>query len=68
MPDTTNLGTPEDVLPGGARPRRSHEAGGQRRESTMDMELAAPPGLNGCGCAHLHLCRWLGISTREVLD
>lgn len=43
MPDTTNPGTPEDVLPGGARPRRSHEAGGQRRESTMDMELAAPP-------------------------
>jgi hypothetical protein len=23
MPDTTNPGTPEDVLPGGARPRRS---------------------------------------------
>lgn len=43
MPDTTNPVTPDDVLPGGARPRRSHEAGGQRRESTMDMELAAPP-------------------------
>ena len=43
MPDTTNPGTPEDVLPGGARPRRSHEAGGQRRESTIDMELATPP-------------------------
>jgi hypothetical protein len=43
MPDTTNPVTPENVLPGGARPRRSHEAGGQRRESTMDMELAAPP-------------------------
>ena len=43
MPDTTNPVTPEDVLPDGARPRRSHEAGSQRRESAMDMEVAAPP-------------------------
>ena len=31
-------------------------------------KAAARWELNGCGCAHLHLCRWLGISTREVLD
>ena len=38
--------------------------------TSLVIELPPEPAgeLNGCGCAHLHLCRWLGISTREVLD
>src|SRR5947208_823294 len=55
MPDTTNPVTPEDVLPDGARPCRSHEAGGQRRESAMDMEVAAPPVERGPAAAALVL-------------
>jgi hypothetical protein len=34
----------------------------------IELPLEPAGELNGCGCAHLHLCRWLGISTREVLD
>ena len=38
--------------------------------TSLVIELALEPAgeLDGCGCAHLHLCRWMGISTREVLD
>ncbi len=38
--------------------------------TSLVIELPPEPAgeLNGCGCAHLHPCRWLGISTREVLD
>jgi hypothetical protein len=38
--------------------------------TSLVIELPLEPAweLNGCGCAHLHLCRWLGISSREVLD
>ena len=41
-----------------------------RRGTSLVIELPLEPAgeLNGCGCAHLHLCRWLGISTSEVLD
>ena len=34
----------------------------------IELPLEPAEELNGCGCAHLHLCRWLGISIREVLD
>jgi signal transduction histidine kinase len=38
--------------------------------TSLVIELPIEPAgeLNGCGCVHRHLCRWLGISTREVLD
>ena len=41
---------------------------GEGTSLVIELPLEPAGELNGCGCAHLHLCRWLGISTREVLD
>jgi hypothetical protein len=41
---------------------------GEGTSLVIELPLEPAEELNGCGCAHLHLCRWLGISTREVLD
>lgn len=44
------------------------QPGGSITSLVIELPLEPAGELNGCGCAHLHLCRWLGISTREVLD
>jgi signal transduction histidine kinase len=41
---------------------------GEGASLVIELPLEPAGELNRCGCAHLHLCRWLGISTREVLD
>jgi hypothetical protein len=41
---------------------------GEGTSLVIELPLEPAGELNGCGCAHLHLCRWLGICTREVLD
>jgi glucose-6-phosphate-specific signal transduction histidine kinase len=41
---------------------------GEGTSLVIELPLEPTGELNGCGCAHLDLCRWLGISTREVLD
>ena len=41
---------------------------GEGTSLVIELPLEPAGELNGCGCAHLHLCRWLGISTMEVLD
>ena len=41
---------------------------GEGTSLVIELPLEPAGELNGCGCAHLHLCRWLGIPTREVLD
>jgi len=41
---------------------------GEGTSLVIELPLEPAGELNGCGCAHLHLCRWLGISIREVLD
>ena len=41
---------------------------GEGTSLVIELPLEPAGELNGCGGAHLHLCRWLGISTREVLD
>ena len=41
---------------------------GEGTSLVIELPLEPAGELNGCGCAHIHLCRWLGISTREVLD
>jgi hypothetical protein len=41
---------------------------GEGTSLVIELPLEPTGKLNGCGCAHLHLCRWLRISTREVLD
>jgi hypothetical protein len=41
---------------------------GEGTSLVIELPLEPAGELNGGGCAHLHLGRWLGISTREVLD
>jgi hypothetical protein len=41
---------------------------GEGTSLVIELPLEPAGELNGCGCAHLQLCRWPGISTREVLD
>ena len=41
---------------------------GEGTSLVIELPLEPAGELNDCGCAHLHLCRWLRISTREVLD
>jgi hypothetical protein len=41
---------------------------GEGTSLVIELPLEPAGKLNGCGCAHLNLCRWPGISTREVLD
>jgi len=41
---------------------------GEGTSLVIELPLEPAAELNGCGCAHLHLCRWTGISTGEVLD
>jgi signal transduction histidine kinase len=41
---------------------------GEATSLVIELPLEPAGELDGCRCAHLHLCRWMGISTREVLD
>jgi glucose-6-phosphate-specific signal transduction histidine kinase len=41
---------------------------GEGTSLVIGLPLEPAGKLDGCGCAHLHLRRWMGISTREVLD
>jgi hypothetical protein len=40
---------------------------GEGTSLVIELPLEPAGELNGCGCAHLHLCRWLGYPPGRFL-